>query len=129
MQVMLAIGTGAIIFSQTCGYQFIHIVYSEKWATDTCFELLKAYCVYCFFMAMNGIAEAYVFAKGDSETLKTLRQLMMVNSVMYIGMSYFFAQQFGIVGLIYGNCFNMFARSTSCIYFANQKNLVESKSK
>ena len=71
--------------------QFILIVYSERWATETCFELLKAYCTYCFFMAMNGIAEAYVFSKGNSDTLKVLRQLMMVNSISYIGMSYLFS--------------------------------------
>ena len=68
--------------------QFLLIVYSEKWATESCYELLQAYCIYCFFMALNGIAEAYVFAKGSTEHLKMVRKIMIINSVMYIAMSY-----------------------------------------
>jgi oligosaccharide translocation protein RFT1 len=62
---MLAIGLCAIIFSQTCGKQFLKIVYSDKWATDSADQMLKAYCIYCFFMAMNGTTEAFVFATGN----------------------------------------------------------------
>ena len=76
-------------------------------------------------MAMNGIAEAYVFAKGCTDTLKKLRQLMLLNSIMYIGTSYLLSRELGIVGLIYANCFNMFIRSFSCIYFADQHYKVE----
>ena len=80
-------------------------------------------------MAMNGIAEAYVFSKGSSDTLKVLRQLMMINSISYIAMSYLFSQTFGIIGLVYANCFNMLARSSSCIYFAQQHLLAETTGK
>ena len=107
LQIMIAIGSGAIIFSKTCGMQFLLIIYSNKWATESCYELLQAYCIYCFFMAMNGIAEAYVFAKGSTDVLKTLRKLMLLNSITYIGLSYFLSQSLGIIGLVYSNCFNM----------------------
>ena len=95
----------------------MRIVYTEKWASQSCEELLQAYCLYCVFMALNGIAEAFAFSKGDEGTLKRLRWLMVVNSVVYIAFSYYLSIQIGIVGLVYGNCFNMFLRATSCIYY------------
>jgi len=89
LQAVLAIGFSAIVFSQLCGANFILIVYKEKWSTESCTYLLHAYCIYCFFMAYNGISEAYAFAKAPPEVLKFLRNLMLVNSVSYIGLSYF----------------------------------------
>ena len=86
---MTAIGTGGFIFAKTCGRQFILLVYSEKWDSDSCEQLLEAYCLYCVFMALNGISEAYAFSKGSEATLQKLRWIMVVNSFAYIGMSYF----------------------------------------
>ena len=85
---MTAIGTGGYIFAKTCGHSFLLLVYTDKWTTRSCEELLEAYCLYCVFMALNGISEAYAFSKGDEQTLKKLRWLMLVNSVAYIVVSY-----------------------------------------
>ena len=62
---MLAIGLSAITFSTLCGKTFLRVVYSDKWATESSETLLHAYCIYCFFMAMNGTTEAFVFASGN----------------------------------------------------------------
>ena len=97
------------------------MVYSDKWASESCEELLQAYCLYCVFMALNGISEAYAFAKGSESTLIKLRWLMVVNSVGYIAMSYYLSQTIGIIGLVYANCGNMFLRATSCLYYTFQQ--------
>lgn len=89
---MTAIGTGGFIFAKMCGKHFIFIVYSDRWASESCENLLQAYCLYCVFMALNGISEAYAFSKGTEATLKKLRWLMVVNSVGYIALSYFLSQ-------------------------------------
>lgn len=114
---MTGIGTGGFIFAKTCGKPFILLVYSEKWASSSCHDLLQAYCLYCCFMALNGILEAYAFSKGTDVTLKKLRWLMVLNSVGYIGLSYGLSVQIGIVGLVYANCLNMLLRTISCLYF------------
>ena len=117
LQVMTAVGTGGFFFAKTCGRQFMKVVYTDKWATDSCETLLQAYCLYCIFMALNGISEAYAFSKGIESTLQRLRWVMMLNSIGYIAMSYFLSQRIGIVGLVYANCANMLLRATSCVYF------------
>lgn len=117
MQAMTAIGTGGYIFATTCGRQFIYIIWAEKWASDSCVALLQAYCLYCVFMALNGISEAYAFSKGAESTLKTLRWLMLFNTGIYVALSLVLSQQIGIVGLVYANCINMFIRTSTCIYF------------
>ena len=85
---MTAIGTGGFIFAKTCGRQFIMLVYSERWASLTCEELLQAYCLYCVFMGLNGVSEAFAFAKGNEVTLQKLRWLMVLNSIGYISLSF-----------------------------------------
>jgi len=79
------------------------------------------YALYVICCAVNGIAEAYAFAKSDSEKIAKLRNFMMVNSIVYLGACYLFAVEpgfFGFKGLIYANCLNMIMRATSSLYFA-----------
>ena len=117
---MTAVGTGGFIFAKTCGRQFILLVYSDRWASESCEELLQAYCLYCVFMGLNGVSEAFAFARGNEATLKRLRWLMVLNSVGYFALSLVLCQNVGIVGLIYANCANMFLRATTCIHYTFQ---------
>jgi Na+-driven multidrug efflux pump len=101
----------------------INFFYSDKWVSDTCIDLFRAYSVHIFCCALNGISEAYFNAKADSETLTKMRRMMLVNSVMYLGLCYVFAINpgfFGFKGLIYANCMNMSVRATTCLYFTIQ---------
>lgn len=88
---MLGLGTLTIAGSQIAGMQVITFLYSEKWASDTCVELLRAYAFHIFFCALNGMSEAYANAKADSEMLTKMRNMMLVNSIMYLGLCYVFA--------------------------------------
>ena len=65
LSAMLAIGVSAIIFSHTCGRSFLLVAYTDKWASESAEALLKAYCLYCFCMAMNGTTEGFAFARGN----------------------------------------------------------------
>ena len=61
-------------------------------------------------MAINGIVEAYTYAKADSKVLRKLQKGLIVISLVYIGASCILARYIGIVGLVYGNCINMSLR-------------------
>ena len=115
LQVTMAIGTGGYIFSNTCGTSFILLVFGEKWVSDSCADLLQTKCLYTVFMALNGIAEAYAFAKASESTLKKLRRFMYLNSIIYIGVSYILVQRFGVVGLIYASCLTKLFRALSSL--------------
>jgi Na+-driven multidrug efflux pump len=99
----------------------ISFLYSDKWASDTCIDIFKAYAIHIFCCALNGVADAYANAKADSETLAKMRNMMLVNSISYLGLCYVLAVSpgyFGFKGLIYANCLNMFIRAITCLYFA-----------
>ena len=110
----------------------ISLLYSGKWASDTCVDLLRAYSFHIFCCALNGISDAYANAKADSETLSKMRNMMLFNSVMYLGLCYVFAVNpgyFGFKGLIYANCLNMMIRAKTCLYFATQHHYEHSNKK
>lgn len=117
LQVMTAIGTGGFIFAKTCGRQFILVVHTEAWASESCVALLQAYCLYCVFMALNGISEAYAYSKGNEATMATLRRLMVLNTICYISLSLYLSQNMGVIGLVYANCANMLLRSIACLAY------------
>jgi len=49
-----------IVFGLLFSKMFIKIVYTEKWATDSAVDIMRAYCVYTCFMAINGVSEAFI---------------------------------------------------------------------
>lgn len=69
MAAMLGIGICAIIFSQVCSHDFILLVYSETWATESTVKIMKAYCIYLMFMAMNGMSEAFAYGLANQKVL------------------------------------------------------------
>ena len=72
MSGMLGIGVCAIMFSQLCSSQFILLLYSEAWATPTTSQIMRAYCIYLMFMAVNGMAEAFAYGLANQSVLTTL---------------------------------------------------------
>jgi len=42
---------------------------------------MRAYCIYTFFMAMNGVAEAYIYARADKKTLRKLQISLFLTSM------------------------------------------------
>lgn len=80
-QFLAVIGLGMIIFGFLFARLFIRIVYTEKWATDSAVEIMRAYCLYTCFMAINGVSEAYIYAKADKGTLRKLQITLFLTSM------------------------------------------------
>lgn len=62
---MFVMGIGIIIGGLTFSGLFLRLAYTDKWATPSAISIMHYYCVYCMFMGINGITEAYVYAKAD----------------------------------------------------------------
>jgi hypothetical protein len=98
------------------------LYFGPKWASRSCVELLQAYSLHIFCCAFNGCSEAYANAKADSETLSKMRNMMFMNSLIYLGSCYVLAVNpgyLGFTGLVYANCLNMLVRAISCLYVAH----------
>lgn len=115
--LMSFIGISGMFCGMFLSRPFLKIVYTDKWATDSAVEIMQAYSIYCLFMALNGIFEAFAYAKAEGHTLKKLQGSMVVISIVYILASVFLSREIGIVGLIYGNCLNMGLRAFCSLYF------------
>lgn len=115
---MTGIGLSGILFSFTCGKEFLMLVYSSQWATDSCTLFFKAYSVYLLSCSMNGMSEAFAYGLANKEVLTKLQGLMLFNSVLYIGLNVGLSQYFGMVGLVYANCVNMFVRASLSLWIS-----------
>ena len=62
---VIGIGIGSIIFSTICGKEFILFIYSEKWATPSTLNIMRAYCLNLLFMALNGMTEAFAYGLAN----------------------------------------------------------------
>jgi O-antigen/teichoic acid export membrane protein len=69
---VIGIGVASIIFSIVCGSPFILLVYSEKWASESTVNIMRAYCVNLLFMALNGMAEAFAYGLANQKVLESL---------------------------------------------------------
>ena len=123
MAGMMGIGVSAIIFSQFCSNNFILVAFSSQWATPSATKIMKSYCVYLFFMSLNGMSEAFAYGLANQKVLTQLQGLLVFNSVLYITAVLLCSSQFGIVGLIYANCLNMGVRASMSLYLSIDKNL------
>lgn len=115
---MLGIGTCAIVFSQVCSKQFLLLVYSSTWTTPSCVAIMQGYCIYLMFMSLNGMAEAFAYGLANSTVLSKLQGMLMFNSILYVGSVVVLSTKFGIIGLIWANCLNMFVRATCSLYIS-----------
>eukprot|EP00347_Sterkiella_histriomuscorum_P023319 403335106 len=117
-QFLCFIGFGMIIFGIFFSRMFIRIVYTEKWATESAHQIMIAYCIYTLFMAINGVTEAFTYAKASSQVLRQLQKGLVLTSIVYVLASILLSKLMGIQGLIYSNCINMTIRIIMNINFS-----------
>jgi oligosaccharide translocation protein RFT1 len=72
--------------------------------------LLRLYCIYILFLAINGITEAFSQATMSIKQLETYKNLIAILAVIYLGIFYILIKLIGINGIIIANCLNMSAR-------------------
>ncbi|CAF1126454.1 unnamed protein product [Adineta ricciae] len=72
--------------------------------------LLRLYCIYILFLAVNGITEAFSQATMSIEELETYKNRIAMFAIVYLGVFYILIQLLGVHGIIIANCLNMSAR-------------------
>ncbi|CAF1450278.1 unnamed protein product [Rotaria sordida] len=82
--------------------------------------LLRLYCIYILFLAINGITEAFSQATMSIKQLKNYKNLISIFAIIYLGIFYILIKQIGIYGIIIANCLNMSLRITTNLYYFNQ---------
>lgn len=72
--------------------------------------LLRLYCIYILFLAINGITEAFSQATMSIKELDRYKNLISIFAILYLGLFYILIKIIGIQGTIIANCLNMTAR-------------------
>ena len=63
LSIVTAISFNAVVFAHLNGMAFLTLAYRDKWADESCLDMLKAGMLQTVFLGTNGIVEAYAFAK------------------------------------------------------------------
>ncbi|CAF4908718.1 unnamed protein product, partial [Rotaria sp. Silwood1] len=82
--------------------------------------LLRLYCIYILFLAINGITEAFSQATMSIKQLKNYRTLMLIFALIYLGIFYILIKQIGTYGIIISNCLNMLLRIITNTYYIHK---------
>jgi oligosaccharide translocation protein RFT1 len=81
--------------------------------------LLRSFCVYLLFLAVNGMTECFMFSSMSQERVNRYNNVMVIFSITFLCAAALLIQIFGSVGFIFANCINMATRivySTRFIY-------------
>jgi len=107
LKLVTFIGLYFISFGPGYSYLLLQLLYSEKYSLTTAPSVLSCYCLLILCLAINGITEAFVQAVASEKEMRYINIVMMVFSLVYMAISYYFLHLFSTSGLVLANCLNM----------------------
>jgi len=82
--------------------------------------MLKFYCFYVLFLALNGITECFSNASKNQQEIDSHSNKMLWLAVAFVGISTFLSSQLGGIGFILADCVNMICRTWFSIDHINR---------
>ncbi|XP_056164312.1 uncharacterized protein LOC115673181 isoform X2 [Syzygium oleosum] len=110
LKLVMLIGLIFIAFGPSYSYSLIRLLYGQKWSDGEAPTVLRYYCIYIFFLAMNGTSEAFLHAVADENQLKHSNDMLLVFSSIYVMLNIMLIKSTGAVGLLMANSLNMLLR-------------------
>ena len=108
--VTLVGATGAA-FGPPFAFALVRLAYGHTWACDTAASrALGAYAAYTALLALNGVLEAFVHARGGPAELARGNAALLALAAFGAGAGAFGARRFGSVGLVAADAVTMVAR-------------------
>ncbi|CAK0818199.1 unnamed protein product [Prorocentrum cordatum] len=98
----------------------VRILYGVDWANSAAPQVLTAYCVLLFFMALNGILEAYVDSQSSPRWVRLCNLWQILISLVLVIVAWG-GSGYGPVALVWANCAAMLLRVLLCVYFVRQR--------
>lgn len=116
--LMLQGGVGWLLMCFGPGFAalVIRIFYGKQWAASAAPTVLAAYLMQLFFMALNGILEAYMYSKATPEWVRMCNACQLFISLVLVAVAYL-ARSLGPVALVLANCTSMMMRVILCAVF------------
>ena len=128
LHFVILISVTVVVFGFSYSKLFLILYGGELLASNLAVNLLRNYCVYLVFLAVNGTTECFTVASLSDSNLEKYTFLMVVFSVVFLMCSYFLSYYVGAVGFLLANCVNMLCRIAFCLkhivdYFSNDSEI------
>jgi len=104
------LGLIIVVFGFSYSHLLLHLYGGNTLTVGSGPLLLRAHCVCIWFLAINGVTEAYVFAAMTAEQLDRYNRLMVVLSLTFLSSAWLLSSLLGSVGFILSNIINMTLR-------------------
>ena len=82
------VGTVVAAIGPAFTFVGLHLLYHGKYDDTPAAHILAVYCVYVYFLGVNGTTEAFVHAVSPVSTLATLNLLMLPQWLLVMALSY-----------------------------------------
>ena len=112
--LLMLVGLTFVAFGPGFVHLFLHVLYGATWSSTSAPYTLGWYCVYVFFMATNGVCEAFVQGTSTAAGIAKYNRWMVVFSIVYMCTVCSLLPLFGAVGLILANIIKMLCRISVC---------------
>lgn len=91
-RILIIIGLLIVVFGVCYSEAILLMLVGKEWATSSAVNSLRVYCVYILFMGLNGISEAFVYARIKNNQMSVFRTSMVVTTVVYLACCIIFVQ-------------------------------------
>jgi len=100
----------------------LHLLYKNKYSETDAPLVLSWYCVYVFFMSLNGMIEALrdavaTRAQLESRSVLGLTGFMVVTFIISSSLAYRLVPVYGSLGIVWSNCLNLILRIAFSTHF------------
>ncbi|XP_044358806.1 protein RFT1 homolog [Triticum aestivum] len=120
LKLITLIGLVVISFGPSYSYTLLNLLYGRRYSDGEATAVLRFYCVYIIFLAMNGTSEAFLHSVANESQLKQSNNMLLLFSAIYTVLNVAFIKSAGAVGLIAANSVNMLLRISYSAVFINE---------
>ena len=89
---------------------FVRFALGGKWQRAQTVQALQTYCIYIFFLALNGVSEAFVQAVTPHGSFRRLNVGLFLSTAVFVSVAAGTMRQFGTNGVIVANICSMACR-------------------
>jgi Rft protein len=114
VQIVSSLGVFFLIFGPLYSRVVVQLLFAKGYQSEESVRTLAAVCVNVFFLALNGVLEAFVHAAAPPSAFKRVNMGFIIGSIVYVLCVGFLIRTLGTCGLVLAGSLSMVVRiSTS----------------
>ena len=125
LRYMTLFGLTVLIFGYSYSHLLLNIYGGSNLSSGIGHILLRAHCLFVFFMALNGVSECFSFAIMTNVQVDYYNKVMFGMTLVFLFCAWILATTFGPVGFIMANCCNFAMRIIHSCYVIQKHNGAE----